>query len=185
MNKKNNFPRLKKKYLEEIVPSLMKQYSYKNVNQVPKLLKVVLNMGLGEAVQNVKIIDSAVADLTNIAGQKPVVTKAKKAISAFKIREGLPIGAMVTLRGARMYEFIDRLFNIALPRVRDFKGVSNKGFDGCGNYTFGIKEQIIFPEVNYDRVDKLLGMNITFVCNTEKDDVCFALLKNLGMPFRT
>jgi len=176
--------RLKKKYDAEIVPELMKEFGFTNRMQVPRIEKIVVNMGLGEAVQNVKIIDSAVAELTTITGQKPVITKAKKAIAVFKLRKGMPIGAMVTLRRERMWEFMDRLINVALPRVRDFKGISPKGFDGRGNYTFGVKEQIIFPEINYDKIDKVKGMNISFVTTAKTDEHGRALLKQFGMPFR-
>ena len=177
--------RLKQKYNDEVVPALMKEFGLSNKMQVPKIEKIVLNMGLGEAVQNVKIIDSGVAEMTAITGQKPMVTKSKKAIATFKLRKGMPIGVMVTLRRDRMYEFLDRLVNVALPRVRDFKGISPKGFDGRGNYTFGIKEQIIFPEINYDRIDKVKGMNISFVTTATTDEQGRALLKHFGMPFRT
>ena len=177
--------RLKQKYSDEVVPALMKEFGLSNKMQVPKIEKIVLNMGLGEAVQNVKIIDSGVAEMTAITGQKPMVTKSKKAIATFKLRKGMPIGVMVTLRRDRMYDFLDRLINVALPRVRDFKGISPKGFDGRGNYTFGIKEQIIFPEINYDRIDKVKGMNISFVTTATTDEQGRALLKHFGMPFRT
>jgi large subunit ribosomal protein L5 len=176
--------RLKKKYDETIVPQLMKEFGFKNKMQVPHLEKVVLNIGLGAAVQNVKLVDSAVAELAAITGQKPMVTKAKKAIATFKLRKGMPIGVMVTLRKDRMYEFLDRLINVALPRVRDFKGISPKGFDGRGNYTFGLKEQIIFPEINYDKVDQVKGMNISIITSADKDEHGRALLKHFGMPFR-
>lgn len=176
--------RLRKKYHDEFAPQLMKEFGFTNKHQVPCIEKVVVNMGLGEAVQNVKIIDSAVAELTAITGQKPMVTKAKKSIATFKLRKGMPIGVMVTLRKDRMYEFIDRLINVALPRVRDFKGISSKGFDGRGNFTFGVKEQIIFPEINYDKIDKVKGMNISFVTTAHTDEQGRALLKQFGMPFR-
>lgn len=176
--------RLREKYEKEIVPALLKEFGLSNVMQVPKLEKIVLNVGLGEAVQNVKVVDVAVADMTAIAGQKPMVTKAKKAIATFKLRKGMPIGVMVTLRKDRMYEFLDRLVNVALPRVRDFKGVSPKGFDGRGNYTFGIKEQIIFPEINYEKIDQVRGMNISFVTSAGTDEHGRALLRHFGMPFR-
>lgn len=176
--------RLKKRYDETIVPALMKEFGFKNKMQVPAIQKIVLNIGLGEAVQNVKLIDSAVAEMAAITGQKPMVTKAKKAIATFKLRKGMPIGVTVTLRKDRMYEFLDRLVNIALPRVRDFKGISPKGFDGRGNYTFGIKEQIIFSEINYDKVDKIKGMNISIVMDADSDEHGRALLKHFGMPFR-
>ncbi|OEF96429.1 50S ribosomal protein L5 [Vulcanibacillus modesticaldus] len=175
--------RLKEKYLNEITPALMKKFNYKSVMEVPRIEKVVINMGLGEAVQNPKILDSAVADLEQIAGQKPVITRAKKSIAGFKLREGMPIGAKVTLRGERMYHFIDKLFNIALPRVRDFRGVSNKAFDGRGNYTLGLKEQLVFPEIDYDKIDKLRGMDIVFVTTANTDEEAHELLSLLGMPF--
>ena len=177
-------PRLRKKYKDEIIPQLMKDFSFKNVMQVPKLERVVVNMGLGEAVQNAKLIESAVAELTAITGRKPIVTRAKKSIATFKLREGMPIGAMVTLRGEQMYDFVDRLVSIALPRTRDFKGISPKAFDGRGNYTLGIREQIVFPEINYDKIDRIKGMNVTFVTTAETDEQGRALLKSLGMPFR-
>ncbi len=177
--------RLKELYRKEIVPLLMKEFKYKNPMQVPKLEKITVNMGLGEAIQNIKVLDSAVDTLTAITGQKAVVTKAKKSIANFKLREGMPIGAMVTLRRERMYEFFDRLVNVTLPRVRDFKGVSPKAFDGRGNYTLGIREQIIFPEVDYDKVDKIRGMNITIVTTAKTDEEGRALLRHLGMPFRS
>ena len=176
--------RLKDKYKEEIIKQLMDEFGYKNVNQVPKLEKVVLNMGLGEALQNPKVIEGAQADLTAITGQKPVVTKARKSIATFKLREGNSIGCRVTLRGNQMYEFLERLINIALPRVRDFRGISRKAFDGHGNYSLGIKEQIIFPEIDYDKVDKVRGLNITVVTTAQTDDESRALLSHLGMPFR-
>jgi large subunit ribosomal protein L5 len=176
--------RLKHKYKEEIIKQLMDEFGYKNVNQVPKLEKVVLNMGLGEALQNPKVIEGAQSDLTAITGQKPVVTKARKSIATFKLREGNSIGCRVTLRGNQMYEFLERLINIALPRVRDFRGISRKAFDGHGNYSLGIKEQIIFPEIDYDKVDKVRGLNITVVTTAQTDDESRALLTHLGMPFR-
>ena len=176
--------RLKDIYQNEIVPKLRSDFSYKNVMEVPKIEKVVLNMGLGEAIQNVKILDSAVLELNAISGQKSVITKAKKSIATFKLRQGMPIGCMVTLRRDRMYEFLDRLMNVSLARVRDFKGVSGKAFDGKGNYTLGIKEQLIFPEINYDSVDKIKGLNITIVTSAKTDEEGKALLKYLGMPFR-
>jgi large subunit ribosomal protein L5 len=177
-------PRLRKKYKDEIIPQLMKEFSLRNVMQVPKLDRVVINMGLGEAVQNAKLIESAVEELTAITGRKPIVTRAKKSIATFKLREGMPIGVMVTLRGEQMYDFVDRLVSIALPRTRDFKGISPKAFDGRGNYTLGIREQIVFPEVNYDKIDRIKGMNVTFVTTAETDEQGRALLKSLGMPFR-
>ncbi len=171
-------------YKNEITPNLQKKFNYTNIMQTPKLNKVVINVGLGEAVQNPKTIDSAVEDIMTIAGQKPVVTRAKKSIAAFKLRAGMPIGVKVTLRGKRMYEFVDRLLNVALPRVRDFQGVSAKAFDGRGNYTLGIKEQLIFPEINYDKVDKIRGMDIVFVTTANTDEEAKELLKGFGMPFR-
>ena len=176
--------RLKDIYLNEIVPKLIKDFNYKSVMQVPRIEKIVLNMGLGEAIQNVKILDSAVDELGVISGQKAVITKAKKSIATFKLRQGMPIGVMVTLRKGRMLEFLDRLLNVSLPRVRDFKGLSPKAFDGQGNYSLGIKEQLIFPEINYDKIDKIKGMNITIVTNARTDEEGRALLKYLGMPFR-
>ncbi|WP_425805396.1 50S ribosomal protein L5 [Desulfitobacterium sp. Sab5] len=176
--------RLKDKYVQEIAPALQQKFNYKNVMQTPKLEKVVINMGVGEAIQNSKAIDSAVSDLTKIAGQKPIVTRAKKSIAAFKLRAGMPIGTKVTLRGDRMYEFVDRLMNVALPRVRDFRGVSGKSFDGRGNYTLGIKEQLIFPEIEYDQIDKLRGMDIVFVTTAKTDEEARELLGMLGMPYQ-
>ena len=176
--------RLRDKYKSEVVPSLMKEFELKNVMAVPRLEKVVINMGMGEATQNAKVLDPAVAELTQITGQKPIVTKAKKSIAAFKVREGMPIGAMVTLRGDRMYEFLDRLMNVALPRVRDFRGVSTKSFDGRGNYTLGLRDQLIFPEIDYAKVDKQKGMNVTIVTTASSDDQARSLLKAMGMPFR-
>lgn len=176
--------RLKEIYNTEIIPKLRADFSYNNIMEVPKIVKVVVNMGLGEAIQNVKILDSAAVELNAITGQKSVVTKAKKSIATFKLRQGMPIGCMVTLRRERMYEFLDRLINVSLPRVRDFKGVSAKAFDGNGNYTLGVKEQLIFPEINYDKVDKIKGMNITIVTTAKTDEEGRALLKYLGMPFR-
>ena len=176
--------RLKEIYNTEIIPKLRADFSYDNVMEVPKIVKVVVNMGLGEAIQNVKILDSAAVELNSITGQKSVITKAKKSIATFKLRQGMPIGCMVTLRRERMYEFLDRLINVALPRVRDFKGISAKAFDGNGNYTLGVKEQLIFPEINYDKVDKIKGMNITIVTTAKNDEEGRALLKYLGMPFR-
>jgi large subunit ribosomal protein L5 len=176
--------RLRAKYTKEVIPALMKEFGYKNPNQVPKVQKIVVNMGLGEAIANAKILDSAVEQLGLITGQKPVVTKARKSIANFKLRQGQSIGAMVTLRSDRMFEFLDRLMSVALPRVRDFKGVSSKAFDGAGNYTLGVKEQIIFPEINYDKVDKIKGMNITIVTSAKTDEESRAMLRFLGMPFR-
>ncbi len=176
--------RLRDKYTKEVIPALKKEFGIDNVMAVPKVVKVVVNMGVGEATQNAKVLDPAVADLTAITGQKPVVTKARKSIAQFKVRTGQSIGAMVTLRGDRMYEFLDRLMNVALPRVRDFRGVSGKSFDGRGNYTLGIKDQLIFPEIDYAKVEKLKGMNITVVTTARSDDQARALLKYMGMPFR-
>ncbi len=175
--------RLKDKYLNEVVPALMQKFGYKNIMQVPKLEKVVINMGLGEAIQNSKAVDAAVGDLMTISGQRPVTTKAKKSIAAFKLRAGMTIGTKVTLRGERMYQFVDRLFNIALPRVRDFRGVSDKSFDGRGNYNMGVKEQLIFPEIEYDKIDKVRGMDICFVTNANTDEEARELLRLMGMPF--
>jgi large subunit ribosomal protein L5 len=176
--------RLKEKYQKEIRPALQKELGLTNLMAVPRLEKIVLNMGLGEATQNVKIMDPLVADLASVAGQKPVTTKAKKSIAAFKVREGMPIGAMVTLRGDIMYEFLDRLISVALPRVRDFRGVNTKSFDGRGNYTLGMRDQLIFPEVDYARVDKLKGMNVTIVTTAKDDNQARALLRQFGIPFR-
>lgn len=176
--------RLREKYQKEIRPALLKELGLGNLMAVPRLEKIVLNMGLGEATQNVKIMDPLVADLAAVAGQKPVTTRAKKSIAAFKVREGMPIGAMVTLRGDIMYEFLDRLISIALPRVRDFRGVSTKSFDGRGNYTLGMRDQLIFPEVDYARVEKLKGMNITIVTTAKDDNQARALLRQFGIPFR-
>ena len=176
--------RLKEIYNTEIVPKLIKEFEYKNIMEVPKVTKIVVNMGLGEAIQNVKILDSAADEMALITGQKPVITKAKKSIATFKLRQGMPIGCMVTLRRDKMFEFLDKLVNVSLARVRDFKGVSPKGFDGKGNYSLGIKEQLIFPEINYDKVDKIKGMNITIVTTAASDEEGRALLKHLGMPFR-
>lgn len=172
------------KYTQEVIPALTKQFNYKNPNQVPKLQKIVINMGLGAATTNPKIVDAAVEELRAITGQKPVVTRAKKAIASFKLRAGIPIGAMVTLRKGQMWEFLDRLVTLALPRTRDFRGVSRKAFDGKGNYTLGLKEQIIFPEINYDRIDVIKGLNVSFVTTANTDEEGRALLTHLGMPFR-
>ena len=177
-------PRLQDQYRKEIVPRLKEKFGYRNTMQVPRLTKVVVNMGLGDAIENIKAIDSAAEEIGVITGQKPVVTKARKSIANFKLREGVPIGVMVTLRSDRMFYFLDKLMAIALPRVRDFRGVSPKGFDGRGNYTLGVKEQIIFPEVNYDKIDKIRGMNITIVTTAKTDEEGLELLKLLGMPFR-
>jgi len=176
--------RLKERYLTKVIPDLTKEFSYKNVMAVPRIEKICLNVGLGEATQNSKLMDPAVNELAQIAGQKPVVTKARRSIAAFKLREGMPIGCTVTLRGDRMYEFLDRLVNVSLPRVRDFRGVSSKSFDGRGNYTLGIKDQLIFPEIDYNKVEKLKGMNICITTTAKTDAEGLALLKHLGMPFR-
>ena len=175
--------RLQEKYLSEVVPALQDKFQYKNVMQIPKLEKVVINMGVGEAVTNSKVLESAVADMTEIAGQKPVITKAKKSIANFKVRQGMPLGAKVTLRGDRMYYFLDKLMNLALPRVRDFRGVSATAFDGRGNYALGLKEQLIFPEIEYDKIDKVRGMDIIVVTTAKTDEEARELLKLLGMPF--
>jgi large subunit ribosomal protein L5 len=176
--------RLRDKYQKDVVPRLMKELGYGNVNQVPRLEKVVLNMGLGEAIQNAKIMDSAVVEITAITGQKPVVTKSRKAIANFKLRENMAIGCMVTLRGERMYEFLDRLLNLALPRVRDFRGVSDRAFDGRGNYSLGVREQIIFPEIDIEKIDKVRGLTVSIVTTARSDAEGKALLQALGMPFR-
>src|ERR1700685_2990389 len=176
--------RLKQHYQKSVIPALVKEFGYKNVMAVPKIQKVSVNIGLGEATQNAKLMDGAVNELGQIAGQKPVVTKAKKSIAAFKLREGMPIGCAVTMRGDRMYEFFDRLVNVALPRVRDFRGVSMKSFDGRGNYTLGVREQLIFPEIDYSKVEKTKGMNISITTSARTDAEGMALLKQLGMPFR-
>lgn len=175
--------RLKEKYEQEVIPALKQKFGYKNIMQVPKLEKVVINMGISDARENPKAIESAVSDLAAITGQKPIVTKAKKSIAAFKLRQGMPIGVKVTLRAEKMYHFLDKLFNINLPRVRDFKGVSADAFDGRGNYTLGIKEQLIFPEIDYDKIDRVRGMDITIVTTAKTDEEAKELLKNLGMPF--
>src|SRR5436190_12832978 len=177
-------PRLKERFRKEVAPVLMKEFELSNPMAVPHLHKIVVNMGVGEATQNAKVLDPAVNELGQITGQKPVVTRAKKSIAAFKVRENMPIGAMVTLRGDRMYEFVDRLMNVALPRVRDFRGVSTKSFDGRGNYTLGLHDQLIFPEIDYAKVDKSKGMNVTIVTTARSDDQGRALLRHLGMPFR-
>lgn len=176
--------RLKQKYEKEVIPGLKSRFGYSNVMEIPKITKVVINMGVGDATQDVKAIDSAVNDLMAISGQKPIVTKAKKSIAAFKVRAGMPVGCKVTLRGERMYYFLDKLFNIALPRIRDFRGTSTKSFDGRGNYTLGVRDQLIFPEINYDKVDKLRGMDIVIVTSAKTDEEAFELLKLMGMPFR-
>lgn len=185
MKKKSSITRLKEIYIKEVIPQLRKKFGYRNVMEVPRLDKITLNMGLGEAIQNIKILDAAVEELTLIAGQRGVVTKAKRSIAAFKLREGMPIGVMVTLRRDRMYEFFDKLVNVALPRVRDFRGVSPKAFDGRGNYTLGIREQIIFPEINFDKIDKVKGLNVSIVTTAKTDEEGKELLQLLGMPFRS
>ena len=176
--------RLKDYYIKEVVPALIKEFKYKNRMQVPKLEKIVVNMGVGEAIQNIKALDSAVADLTLIVGQKPVITKARKSIATFKLRQGMSIGCRVTLRGDRMYEFFDRLVNVALPRVRDFRGISPKSFDGRGNFALGLKEQIIFPEIEYDKIDKIRGMNVVIATSARTDEEARQLLRLMGLPFR-
>jgi large subunit ribosomal protein L5 len=175
---------LKTRYQNEVVPSLMEKFNYDSVMEVPKVEKIVINMGVGDAVQNAKALDSAVEELTQISGQKPVVTRAKKSIAGFRLREGMPIGAKVTLRGERMYEFLQKLIAVSLPRVRDFRGISNKAFDGRGNYTLGVKEQLIFPEIEYDKVDKVRGMDIVIVSTANTDEEARELLTQLGMPFK-
>jgi large subunit ribosomal protein L5 len=177
-------PRLKEKYQTEVVPALMQEFRYRSVMQVPRIEKIVLNIGLGEAIQNSKALDAATADLAAIAGQKPVITRARKSIAAFKVRQGMPIGVMVTLRGPRMWSFLDRLMNLVLPRLRDFRGVSRRSFDGRGNYSIGLREQIVFPEIDYDKVDKLRGLEVVIVTTAPDDEQGYALLKRLGMPFR-
>ena len=181
----NAVPRIKDSYYKEIQPRLMKERNYPNVMAVPRLLKVVVNMGVGEATQNIKVLDSALEELGLIVGQKPAIRRAKKSVASFRLREGMPIAATVTLRGDRMYEFVDRLCNVALPRVRDFRGLPTSSFDGRGNYTLGLKDQIIFPEVDYSKVEKLRGMNVTFVTTARTDEESRMLLASLGMPFRT
>nr|AMR06908.1 ribosomal protein L5 [uncultured bacterium]AMR06909.1 ribosomal protein L5 [uncultured bacterium] len=183
-HKRNIMARLKEKYKEEVVKKMVEDFKYKNIMQVPRLVKIVLNIGLGEAIQNAKAIEAATGDLMAITGQKPVVTRAKKSIATFKLRVDMPIGCKVTIRGDKMYEFLDRLVNSALPRIRDFKGVSAKSFDSKGNYTLGLKEQIIFPEINYDKIDKIRGLNVTIVTTAKSEDEGKALLGYLGMPFR-
>ena len=175
--------RLKDKYTEEIVPALKEKFQYNNIMEVPKLVKIVFNMGLGEAIANPKALDAAVGDMTQITGQKPIITKAKKSVAAFKVREGMSIGCKVTLRGDKMYEFCDRLVSVALPRVRDFKGVSAKAFDGRGNYTLGLKEQLIFPEIEYDKIDRVRGLEVCFVTSAKTDEEARELLRLIGMPF--
>ena len=176
--------RLKEYYTKEVVPALVREFHYKNPLEVPRIVKIVVNMGLGEAIQNVKILDSAVEELTRITGQKPIITKARKSIATFKLRQGMSIGCCVTLRSERMYEFFDRLVSVAIPRVRDFRGVPPKSFDGRGNFSLGLKEQIIFPEIEYDKVDKIRGMNIAIVTTAKTDDEARQLLKLMGMPFK-
>ncbi|MBI4710138.1 MAG: 50S ribosomal protein L5 [Nitrospirae bacterium] len=176
--------RLMEKYKKEVVPGLMKEFAFKNVMQVPRLKSIVLNVGMGEATQNIKLLDAAVKELTIISGQKPVVTKAKKSIATFKLRKGMPIGCKVTLRGKRMYEFLDKFISLALPRIKDFKGVSGKAFDGRGNYAFGTKEQIIFPEIDYDKIENTHGLDVIFVTSAKNNKEGKALLKHFGMPFR-
>ena len=178
-------PRLKERYQKEVVPVLVKEFSYSNANAVPRLRKIVVNMGLGEAIQNAKLLDSAANELGQITGQKPVITRARKSIANFKLRKNMPIGVMVTLRGDRMYEFFDRLTSVAMPRVRDFRGVSTRAFDGRGNYTLGFKDQLVFPEIDYAKVDKTKGMNITIVTDAKTDAEAMALLRHMGMPFRS
>jgi large subunit ribosomal protein L5 len=177
--------RLKERYSKDVVPALQKEFGYKNVMAIPKIEKVVVNMGLGEATSNAKIVDTGADEVMKVTGQKPVVTRAKKSIAQFKVRKGMPIGAMVTLRGERMWDFLDRLISVALPRVRDFRGVSAKGFDGRGNYTLGLKDQLLFPEIDYMKVDKARGMNISVVTTAKTDEESRKLLQLLGMPFRT
>jgi large subunit ribosomal protein L5 len=177
-------PRIEERYKKEVVPAMMKHFNYSNTMQVPKITKIVLNMGLGEAIQNAKVLERALEEMRDISGQKPVITKAKRSVASFKLREGMSIGAMVTLRREKMYEFFDRLLNIALPRVRDFKGVSKKAFDGQGNYTLGLREQIIFPEVDYDKIEKIKGMNVCIVTSAKNDEESRELLRLFGMPFR-
>ena len=176
--------RLKDKYKNEVLPALMKEFSYKNVMQVPRISSIVLNVGMGKAIQEIKLLDAAAKELATISGQKAVITRAKKSIATFKLRQGMPIGCKVTLRGDRMYEFLDKFISLALPRIRDFKGISSKSFDGMGNFSLGVKEQIIFPEINYDKITNMHGMNIVIVTTANTNDEGRALLKNMGMPFR-
>lgn len=178
-------PRLKERFQRDVLPALMKEFGYSNALEVPRVEKIVVNMGLGEATQNVKLLDSAVAEIAAVTGQRPVVTQARKAISNFKLRAGMPVGCMVTLRGNRMYEFLDRLLNVALPRVRDFRGVSDRSFDGRGNYSLGIREQIIFPEINLDKIDRVKGLTVSIITTARSDLEGKTLLRELGMPFRT
>lgn len=177
--------KLKSVYQEKIVPKLIEQFSYKNIHQVPKLVKITVNRGLGEASQNAKALDSSIKEIATITGQKPVVTRAKKAIAAFKLRKGMPVGVMVTLRAERMYDFLERLINLALPRIRDFRGINPKSFDGRGNYSLGLKEQLIFPEIEYDSIDQIRGMDISIITTANTDEEGRALLKEMGMPFRS
>jgi large subunit ribosomal protein L5 len=176
--------RLKEFYYKEVLPKLQKEFNYKNIMEVPRLKKIVMNIGVGEAITNPKFLDAAVEDLRIISGQQPIVTRAKKSISNFKLRAGMPIGCAVTLRRERMYEFFDRLINIAIPRIRDFRGLPPKGFDGRGNYTLGLREQLIFPEIDYDKIDKVRGLSVTFVTTSDDDEGALALLREMGMPFR-
>lgn len=176
--------RMKEKYSKEVIPAMIERFGYKNVMQVPKIEKVVVNMGVGEATGDAKVLDAAVSDLSQITGQKPLITRAKKSIAAFKLRAGVPIGAKVTLRGERMYYFLDKLFNVSLPRIRDFRGVSTRAFDGRGNYTLGVREQLIFPEINIDKIDKIRGMDICIVTTAQSDEEARELLRLLGLPFR-
>ena len=176
--------RMKEKYLKEVVPALRKEFNYKNPMQVPGVHKVVVNIGMGEAIQNAKAMDAAVSDLATITGQRPVITRAKRSVAAFKLREGMQIGCMVTLRGERMYHFLDKLMNVALPRIRDFRGVSSEAFDGRGNYTLGLREQLVFPEIDYDKIDKVRGMEISIVTTARTDEEGRQLLKLMGMPFK-
>lgn len=176
--------RLKEKYRDEIIPALMQEFNYKTTMQVPRLVKIVVNVGLGEAIQNSKALDAAIEDVSAICGQKPVVTRAKNSIAGFKLRQGMSIGIMATLRGDRMYDFLDRVINLALPRIRDFRGISRRSFDGRGNYSVGLREQIVFPEINYDKVDKIRGLEVSIVTTAEDDTQGYALLKRFGMPFR-
>lgn len=177
-------PRLKEKYNNETVPALMQEFKFQTIMQVPRLVKVVVNTGVGEAIQNAKALDAAIEDMSIITGQKPVITRAKKSIAAFKVRQGMPIGAMVTLRSNYMYEFLDRLINLALPRIRDFRGISRRSFDGRGNYSLGLREQITFPDIDYDKIDKIRGLEVAIVTTAPDDNQGYALLKRLGMPFR-
>jgi large subunit ribosomal protein L5 len=184
IQEQHKMARLEEKYKSEIAPALKEKFGYKNLMQAPKLEKIVINMGLGEAIQNVKVLDFAIADLMKITGQRPLVTRARKSIANFKLRTGMAIGCKVTLRGRRMYEFLDRLLNVALPRIRDFKGVSPKSFDGRGNYALGLQEQIIFPEIDYDKIDKIRGMDVVIVTTAKDDEEAYDLLRQFGMPFR-